>query len=104
MLTQQTLTYGVLPTQESFDEAFDRECPGGSYNIQLSRSDSRAVDGFLLGDGDWTAEQLWKAVTEIVTVSQLSQAEENHVEYYAKLDGAMDLVSSILGTLGFEWV
>lgn len=99
MLTQQTLTYGVLPTQESFDGAFDRECPGGYYNIQLSRSDSQAVERFYLGSGDWTAKQLWKAITEIVETWSTERCTDE-----TQTDDAMDLVSGILGTLGFEWV
>lgn len=104
MATLQSMMYGVLPTQEAFEEAFWNECRRGYYNIQLGSSDSQAVDGFLLGDGDWTAYQLWKAITEIVNASQVAPKEENQTEYYAKLDDAMDLVSGILGTLGFEWV
>lgn len=103
--TQQiSMTYGVLPTREQFSEAFDRECPRGQYNIRLGASDSRTVDGFKLGDGDWTESQLWDAIQEIVNASQVAPDEETQSEYYARIDLAMDLVSSIMSTLGFEWI
>lgn len=95
------LTYGVLPTREQFSAAFDRECPEG-YRISLSRSDSRACDGFRLGDGTWAEEELWAAVVEIVTCEDDSDDsdDQNQVE----VPQALDLVSAIMETLGFEWI
>ena len=182
----QTLSFGVLPTREAFDSAFDAECPTG-YRIQLSGSDSRACDGLKLGDGTWTSDQLWNAISEIMNASadEITVSADDDLENvyeicyqqdvwpfycahytardaghdsapfleigpddsdlvrhaamfreyvtsnpedtavtlsraisclnfasaygtvghdYAKRDAAMDLVSSILETLGFEWV
>ncbi len=93
------MTYGVMPTLEQFQEAFDRECPKGTYNIQLARSDSAAVEDFKLGDGDWTALQLWEAINEIV---HFQPGYEQAAKW--RHDQVMDLVSSILDTLGFEWI
>lgn len=62
----QSMTYATLPTRERFDDAFDAECPNG-YRISLGSSDSRACDGFRLGDGTWTADQLWDAINEIIS-------------------------------------
>lgn len=95
----QSMTYGNLPTREQFDVAFDAECPGG-FRIVLNPSDSRAVDGFKLGDGCLTADQLWSAITEIVDRWRTDTGDEAG-EYQ---DQRVDLVSSILYALGFEWI
>ena len=87
-----SMTYGTLPTLVEFTEAFDRECPNGTYNIHLGASDSRAIDNFSLGDGDWKARELYLACTEIV-------CSDGDIP-----EQAMDLVSSIMSTLGFEWI
>ncbi len=87
-----SLTYGVLPTRETFDAGFEVECPDG-YRIVLGRSDSASCEGFRLGDGTWSADELWSAIQEIVD----SEVDEGY-------DARMDLVSAIMGTLGFEWI
>jgi hypothetical protein len=161
-VTRQSMTYGQLPSREDFDAAFDREVQG-RYRITLSYSDSRACDGFNLGDGEWTADELWRAIGQIVTypgdeitVSESEEWEdvyhvlypgtdrppieigpdeseliewaqrfcEHHVTHvqvarealnfaaaygevghdFSKRESAMELVSSILDTLGFEWI
>ncbi len=160
-----SMTYGQLPSRDAFDAAFDAECPMG-YHIALGRSDSAACEGFQLGDGTWTADQLWQAITEIatadgdmITVDADSEYENVYQVFYpgtdrpyveigpdsteliewankfgkeskplietesraiealnyasaygqpgtdwTRHDAAMDLVSSIMDTLGFEWV
>jgi hypothetical protein len=161
-VTYLSLTYGVLPSREEFDSAFEREV-SGDYHITLGHTDSEACEGFRLGDGEWSADQLWQAITEIVnaepdaiTVSEDSEWEdvyqvfypgtdrafveigpdesdliewaqrfcEHHVTHvevarqalafasaygevghdFTRKDAAMDVVSCILDTLGFEWI
>jgi hypothetical protein len=153
----------MLPTREQFDAAFDREVTGSKYRITLSPSDAEACEGFMLGDGEWTAEELWRAITEIansagdeITISEDETWEDvyqvfypgtdrspveigpdesdliewaqrfcdhhvTHVEIarealnfaaaygevghdFTRQQAALDLVSSILDTLGFEWI
>lgn len=162
-MTHQSMTFGQLPAREEFDAAFDRGIQGGKYRITLSHSDSECCEGFALGDGEWTVEELWRAVCQIVnfpgdeiTVSEDEEWEDvyqvfypgtdrppieigpdeseliewaqkfcdhhvTHVEIarqalnsavaysevghdFTRWESAMDLVSSILGTLGFEWI
>jgi hypothetical protein len=157
------MTYGTLPSWEEFQAAFDREVAGTKYHITLSQSDAEACEGFMLGDGAWTAEELWHAITEIanspgdeITVSEDDEWEDvyqvfyhgthhapveigpdesdliewaqrfcdhhvTHVELarealnfaaaygevghdFSRQESAMELVSSILDTLGFEWI
>jgi hypothetical protein len=162
-MTRQAMTYGILPTREQFDAAFEHAVPGNRYRITLSRSDAEACEGFSLGDGEYPADQLWDAISEIVsfpgdavTVSEdetwedvyqvfypgtdrapveigpdeteliewaqrFCQHHVTHVQIarealsfaaaygevgrdYSRQETAMDLVSSILDTLGFEWI
>jgi hypothetical protein len=89
----KSMTYGILPTREDFNAAFELECPAG-YRISLGLSDSLACKGFLLGvDGLWPADGLWAGITQIVSSRKRVRSEER-----------MALVSSILETLGFEWI
>src|ERR1039458_7602776 len=160
-MIHQNLTYGQLPSREEFDSAFDREVQG-KYRITLSQSDAKACEGFNLGDGEWSAEELWHAINLVVdfpgdeiTASEDDESEnvyqifypgtdrapveigpdepeliewakrfcEHHITHveiarealnfaaayggvghdFTRRDAAMDLVSSILETLGFEW-
>jgi len=162
-VTRQSMTYGQLPMREEFDAAFEREVTGTRYRITLSHSDAESCEGFSIGDGEWTAEQLWRAICEIVshagdeiTVSEDDNWEDVYQVFYPGTDrapieigpdeseliewaqrfcehhvthvgiarealnfasaygevghdctrqeSAMDLVSGILDTLGFEWI
>ena len=87
-----SLTYGVLPSREAFDSAFDMECPRG-YRLSLGASDSRTCDGFKLGDGTWNANDLWEAISEIVnhegdaiTVSEDEEFEDVYQVFYPGTD------------------
>ena len=151
-----------MPTIEEFESAFEAECPRGIYAIRLGHSDSRAMDGFKLGDGDYTATELYSACVEIVnsaadsiTVSEDSEYENVYQVFYpgtdkpyveigpdvealiewanrfssdivtesraiealnyasaygsvgsdwTAFDARMDLVASVMDTLGFEWI
>lgn len=103
-ILRQSMTYGTMPTFGDFETAFDAECPRGTYAITLGSSDSRAMDGFKLGDGEWSTRPLYDACQEIVNASQVAPIGAHQSRYYEKFDAAMDLVSSIMGTLGFEWI
>jgi len=92
-----SLTYGILPEWPTFFEAFIRNVKG-LYRIRLNSSSSRAVDKYKLGDGDYTAQELWEAIQEIVNyIPQTPGGMEMHEQ-------ALDIVSSILSTLEIEWV
>ena len=103
----QTMTYGIMPAFDDFEKAFDRECPRGSYAIRLNSSDSRACDPFKLGDGDWNARELYDACVQVVTAEPLEDDYDTAKAYRDALkqyDAVLDLVSSIMDTLGFEWI
>ena len=92
----RSMTWGQLPSYEEFVAAFYEMCPPKGYGITLGPSDSRACDGLILGDGTWSASKLWLAIEEIVHHPDQERMEAEN--------GPMDLVSAILGTLGFEWI
>lgn len=91
----QSMTYGTLPTREEFDAAFERECPKG-FNVMLGATDSEACDGFNFGDGTYTADELWDVITRVIAYWECGPAGE--------AEAAMDLMSSAMRILGFEWV
>lgn len=84
-----SMTWGKLPSFATFERHFDEELPRGSYNIRLGRSDSKAAQGTSIGDGEYTARELYRGLQELVEKGT---------------DEAGSLASSILETLGFEWV
>ena len=91
-LGAQSMTYGTLPSFEKFEAAFDRvmkEDGSSRYRIHLGRSDSRAAEGTSIGDGEYTARELYKGVKELIQKGD---------------EPAGDLASSIMSTLEFGWV
>lgn len=107
-------TFGELPAREEFSalwEARDEagELRGGRYHITLGRSDSEALERYQLGDGAYTESELYSALAEIVSDPEPwdliddPEGREMH-RSYERHDEAMSFVSSILETLGMEWV
>jgi len=89
----RSMTYGTLPSIEAFEKAFDAELGEDErYRIRLSRSDSKAADGTSIGDGEYTADELYRGLEELVKKFERGR------------EAAGDLASSILSTLGFEWI
>ena len=80
----------MLFRSEEWSLAFEREVPEGSYRVRLGASDSVDIERYHLGDGDWFCLDLYVACAEVTT------GEWN--------TGALDVVSGILATLGFEWI
>lgn len=160
-----SLTYGQLPAREAFDTAFAEHVDGTRYRVRLGYYDARACDGFRLGNGSFTADELWDAITQIVNaepdpiIASDDEFDEDVYQIYYpgadrplveigpdtidlvewarkfsnddipempreraleilnfatayssrgkctdRKDHALDLVSGILGTLGFEWI
>lgn len=94
-----SMTYGVLPTREAFGEAFDRECPGGTFRVNLNVRDSDAVEwvGIPVDPyADWDADEAWAAL------NALTESWAAGDPYAGEKCG--DLASTILQILGFEWI
>ena len=84
----QTMTYGVMPSREAFEAAFDRaEAFAGKLTFSFG-NDKR------VGTCEMTCSELWEELCEA----------HREWEQGASNDEAGDWCSAVLGTLGFEWV
>ena len=96
-----SLNYGDLPTYKQFRERFERSLPSAEYHITLSASDRAMAErvgldgaddgGYLENTHDCVS--LWRAFKVLVF------EWEHHGD-----DGAGNFASSILYTLGIEWI
>lgn len=80
------LTWGVLPSREEFDMAFDLEQPDGIYSIRNARGES---DGPAVADGDYSSDELWSFLEAAVAGGD---------------ERAKNFASQVLQSLGFEWI
>lgn len=88
------LTYGVLPPKEKFLERFAKEVPDGEYDYTLKGEDAEAAQrADIPTEGTLSGEKLYGAIKKLVQQWEDEDDEE-----------AGDLASSILSTIGFEWI
>jgi hypothetical protein len=85
--TRRTLTYGVMPPEDEFIEAFEEEIGDGVYEI---------VNDPLIGTDSFTSYELYDLVKDLAKKWNKGTSRD--------ADQAGDTASSILSTLGFEWV
>ena len=83
-----TLTYGVLPSREAFDDAFDQQFPEGRFSI---------TNCVRIGSVNLTADQTWKELEKAVDEWE-DPANDSEEELTA------GWASAVLSVLGFEWV
>lgn len=83
--TRRSMSYGQIPSAEEFLAAFQEECPGGLYPIR------NTPYGEL--NGDHSGETLYMLVMHMWDECETEGDEE-----------AGSWASSILETLGFEWI
>lgn len=80
-MSRKRFSYGVLPSRDEFDDAFDWECSStGRYKISNDRHGR---------NGNFDARELWHLVN--------SEVKDGS-------DESLDFVSAVLSTLGFEWI
>ena len=103
-----TLCYGTVPSFEAFKEAFDRECPHYVYELDVRGTDARMFADIGLGNG---AGHYSVSVQSLYALlDQLGAIAEGHISHGVipwsdeQREWAGDFASSILTTLGFEWV
>ena len=96
----KTMTYGQLPTKEQFYQAFESKVDGELYSVKAGPCHDlfESVGGSGLDcpagcSREYDKETLWRLVNELTSIW------EDEMD-----DSAGDDVSSILTTLGFEWV
>lgn len=102
-----SMTYGVMPSPDTFSAAFDREVDGLRYRVGNDR---------LLGTDDFSCSQLYAIVqdcanvftgaadcpADLVSVLRVSSEDDEFTDEEREQYG--DLGSAILSTLGFEWI
>lgn len=89
---RKSMTFGVMPPFKEFKKAFDEVIPDGEYEMRLGRTDVEAAEGTILGTGVYSAKDLYKGVQQLTE------------KFYDGDDNAGSLASSIMETLGFEWI
>jgi hypothetical protein len=97
----KTLTYGTLPGFKAFEIAFYKEAsvPQGMYRILLSSSDAATFKAVGLGCATlYDCESLYDLVRD------LRDAWDSDVRGDDVADAAGSFASSIMFTLGFEWM
>jgi len=85
----KTMSFGQMPSFDEFEEAFDRECRGQLYEI---RAGQLAPEWF--PEGDYTARELYALIKKMK--DDFGDEEDD--------DSPALVASSIMETLGFEWV
>jgi len=88
-----SMTYGVLPRLEDFEAAFEAELGDKLFTFTFRGSDADVMDDLGLPvDGRFTARKLFKIVETLTEA--LHDGDED----------AGDIASSILYSLGIEWI
>jgi hypothetical protein len=106
---RRSMTFGHMPTKKEFTEAYDaalEEDGVGTYRIVFKGLDQRTADKAGFDSGSYSANELWDLVhalrnlhdqSEGVSGARASRDEEVY-------ENAGSVASSIMETLGFEWV
>jgi len=81
-----TMTYGVLPSREDFDAAFEAKCEDGTFSFRNDR---------FAGEDSLSCDQLW---------SRLVEAKQDHDFGGDAGEAAGSWASDVLSVLGFEWI
>jgi len=94
-----SMTYGELPDERSFRKAFQREVGDRDYRISGPPAEQAGLAG------SYDEDELWELV------SSLTEAFNENADWEPSRNGegldpeeAGDWASSILSTLGFEWI
>lgn len=101
------LTFGTLPTFDEFEPAFYRAAsiPQGLYTIILNDSDRRMLEAVGIDAGRrYDCESLYTLVDQLAAISDghISHGVEPWTD--EQMEWAGGFASSILTTLGFEWI
>ena len=87
---RRSYTYGVLPPFADFREAFDVDCHGSfDWRLQGSDADAMLAIGFYARQ-EWTDSEAFYS-----DVERMIACDDERV---------LDVVSSIMAVMGFEWV
>ena len=99
--THTTTSYGVMPSREAFEAAFDARCPDGAFEF--------GNDPYV-GFASLNSTELWAELeAQHATWEQGEHASDCPGDGSCNGDGcpcedAGSWCSSVLGILGFEWI
>lgn len=79
------MTWGTLPPQDEFEQAFDGKVNGLKYKIKAGA----ASQPEWFPEGEYTSDELYELI------GKMSKIPDEEQQNFA---------SDILGTLGFEWI
>lgn len=105
MARRRSMTYGVMPTREEFDEACREHDPDDPPQACVENLGFPFHNDPRVGDVTLTPDELWEEL-------QKALADYNRPEDDGSNEGASscfiadagDWCSSVLGVLGFEWI
>ena len=95
---RMAMTFGKMPTKAKWDEHWAAYADSPWYDINIGRGASaRAADARLGLDGSYGRDELFQKVIDLYNIAD---AEDD----YDGDDSAASWASSIMETLGFEWI
>lgn len=86
---RQSMTFGVMPSERSFIQAFRETVGDGTYDVRGGLSPSPM-------EGSWSGTSLYEEISRTARHFRDGEIDIDHPR--------LDVCSSILGHLGFEWV
>ena len=87
----KSMTYGKVPSQSEFQEAFRNECGiGGHFPIR-----SGALRNIPM-DGDWKEDELWEKINQVCRSFHNGDTSID--------DEELSICGDVLQILGFEWI
>jgi hypothetical protein len=85
----KSMTFGVMPTFEEFETAFQASCPQGVYRLKHGVPKNKPIE-----EGEYSVSQLWDQINILVTPPWDLEKDNS----------AINWASTIMHTLGFEWI
>lgn len=101
MARRRSMTFGVMPTREEFDEACREHDPEDPPEACVADQGFRFGNDPRVGDAHLTADELWE---ELQRAFAEYQAVDGSSDDGGDPERAGDWCSSVLGQLGFEWI
>lgn len=89
----KSMTYGTMPSWAAFIKQYDHEMEGDRFQLHLKGSDARTVEAYGLD-----------SETALTARDTFDYIEVLRIGWEKGDDNAGDIASSMLSTLGFEWV
>lgn len=101
MARRKSMTYGVMPTREEFDEACSEHDPDDPPQACVADQGFPFENDKRVGSDRLTPDELWE---ELQKAFAEYQAVDGSSDDGGDPERAGDWCSSVLGVLGFEWI